>query len=89
MVVADNSQSERIRVLRARTLAVARRNALAAAATSGFYAPEIGPGGQTFPESVRQERAFGQRTYIRMNAAGTKTSTLEPCCPPVDQQGPG
>ena len=87
MGVADNSQSERIRVLRARTLAVARRNALAAAAISGFYAPEIGPGGQTFPQSVRQVRSFGQRTYTRMNAADSKTTTLEPCCP-VEELAP-
>jgi hypothetical protein len=80
MGIADNSQTERIRILKARTIAVARRNALVAAQTSGFYATEFGPGGQTFPESVRQVRSLGQRTYIRMNAAGTQTTTLAPCC---------
>lgn len=83
MGVADNSQTERTRFIRARTMAVARRNALLAAVASGFYAPEFGPGGQTFPESVRQVRSFGQRTYIRMNAADTTTTTLAPCCPVV------
>ena len=73
MGVADNSQTERIRVLRARTLATFRR-------ASPAPAPEFGPGGQTFPESVRQVRSLGQRTYIRMNAAGTQTTTLAPCC---------
>jgi hypothetical protein len=88
MGIADNSQTERIRVLKSRTLAVARRNALLAAQTSGYYAPEFGPGGQTFPQSVRQMRAFGQRAYVRMNAAGTNTTTLEPCCLPTEEQAP-
>jgi hypothetical protein len=82
MGIADNSQTERIRVLRARTLAAFRR-------ASPAPAPEFGPGGQTFPESDRQTRSFGQRTYTRMNAAGTQTTTLGPCCPVGEQAPPG
>jgi hypothetical protein len=82
MGVADTSQTERIRVLRARTLAIARRNALLAAQTSGFYAFEQGPGGQTLPESVRTSRLIGQRTYTRMNANQSSLTIIEPCCNP-------
>ena len=85
MVLADTSQTERIRILRARTLAIARRNTLQAAATSGFYGFEQGPGGQTLPESVRSVRAIGQRAYTRPNAYPcgevAKTVTIPPCCP--------
>ena len=73
MGIADTSQTERIRILRARTLAAARRAA-------SQYAFEMGPGGQTFPESERTARALGQRTYIRMNANESSLTTLEPCC---------
>ena len=77
MGVADTSQTERIRILKARALAAARR----AAVMAGQYAFEQGPGGQTFPESVYLVRRLGQRSYIRMNAGETSTTTLEPCCP--------
>ena len=76
MGVANTSQTERVRILKARTLAAARRAAIIA----GTYAPEQGPGGQTFPESVRLVRTLGQRRYIRMNAGESSTTTLEPCC---------
>jgi hypothetical protein len=82
MVLADTSQTERIRVLRARTLAVARRNALLSAQASGFYAFELGPGGQTLSDSVRTSRMIGQMTYTRMNANQSSLTTVEPCCPP-------
>jgi hypothetical protein len=88
MVVADTSQTERIRILRARTLAIARRNTLQAAATSGFYGFELGPGGQTLAESIRSARALGQKSYTRPNAYPcgevTKTTTVPPCCPPSE-----
>ena len=76
MGVANTSQSERVRILKARTLAAARRAAIIA----GTYRSEQGPGGQTLPESVRVVRTLGQRRYIRMNAGEASTTIIEPCC---------
>jgi hypothetical protein len=73
MGLADTSQTERIRMLRARTLAIARR-------ASPANPAQQGPGWQTLDESVRVLRSVGQRIYTRMNAGDSKT-VIPPCCP--------
>ena len=74
MPVANNSHTEKLKVLRERTLAGFR-----------FASPkarEEGPGGVGTEESVRSSRAQGQLAYTVQLAGvvnGSATSTSVPC----------
>lgn len=66
---ADRSSTERIRRIRAQLQAVRQ------------VSPEEGPNRVTSGE-VRLSRMFGQMSYTRLEADGTRVTTS--CCPPVD-----
>ena len=77
-MLADMSQTERIRFIRNRTLAIWKRSAT-------ISRPEQGPGGTGTDESTRSARALGQRTYSRQHPGasygGLPTVTeIPPCC---------
>ena len=76
-MLGDMSQTERIRFLRNRTLAIWKR-------TAGTR-PEQGPSGSGTDDSVRISRSLGQRTYIRQLSGGcgsgpTTEEIPPPCC---------
>ncbi len=84
MPTADSTYANRIRRLRCRTLAIFHLKSVTAAATSGFYAPEQGPGGQGVDDSVRSARALGSSAEIVLNYGvvdGTVSRVIAPCCP--------
>jgi hypothetical protein len=66
---ADNSQTERIRRLKAQIQVVR--------ATECATCPELGPQGPT-TESLRLSRKFGQMTYRRQTPTGT--TIVSSCC---------
>ena len=85
MPTADSTYANRVRRLRCRTQAIFHQNSVTAAATSGFYASEQGPGGQGVYDSVRSARALGSAAEIVLNNGvvnGSATRVIEPCCPP-------
>jgi hypothetical protein len=76
-MLADMSQTERIRFLRNRTLAIWKRSA--------GNRIEQGAPPSGVDDSTRSARALGQRAYIRQNAGtscGGSPSVTEiaPCC---------
>lgn len=75
-MLADMSQTERIRFLRNRTLAIWKRNA--------GNRIEQGPRPSGVDESIRSARALGQKAYIRQLpggcSAGPSTVEILPCC---------
>jgi hypothetical protein len=69
----DMSHTMRLKIRKARALANYRRQ--------NPGKPELGPGWQTTPESLRTVRAFGQMPIIVMTE-GLQLQTLVPCgCP--------
>ena len=84
MPTADSTYANRVRRLRCRTQAIFHQNSVTAAATSGFYASEQGPGGQGVYDSVRSARALGGAAEIVLNNGvvdGSVTRVIAPCCP--------
>lgn len=74
-MLSDMSQTERIRFIRNRTLAIWKR--------SSRNLPEDGVrAGNT--DSTRSARSLGQKTYIRQNAGvgcgGPAVTVIPPCC---------
>lgn len=76
MVLADMSQTERTRRMKAR--------ALAAFHNLNPTVREQGPGGQTTAESVRLDRVRGQRPYTTYGG-GLTLESIAPCCAPSVQ----
>ena len=77
MPSADNSNTEKIRNRRSRTLAAFRR------LNSGSTREE-GPAGRGTEDSVRSARALGQLAYtVQLPGVvnGSNQSTQLPCCP--------
>jgi len=84
MPTVDSTYANRIKRLRCRTLAIFHVKSVTAAATSGFYAPEQGPGGQGVDDSVRSARALGGAAEIVLNNGGVVDGlvarVIAPCC---------
>jgi hypothetical protein len=71
-MLADMSQTERIRFQRNRTLAIWKSTA------GNRHEQGAPPSGMD--ESVRSQRAQGQKTYIRQLASGATAIIAPPCC---------
>ena len=72
MGTSDSSQSERVRHVKERTMAIFRSKSLR---QNGTYPAEQRP---TNIESIRQMRTNGQRGYTVISASGSVTAP--PCC---------